>query len=502
MIQDFDLCIIGGGINGAGIARDAAGRGLRVLLVEKGDLASGTSSVSTGIIHGGIRYLEYWEFKLVRDSLKEREVLLGIAPHIVHPMTFVMPHTKGQRPVPVIKTGLFLYDHLAKRNRLEKSHTVDLKKSPYGAPLQEQFKKGFTYSDCRTYDSRLVVLNAMDAAMRGASILTRTECIDVHEHDGRWHLTLKDFNSTFVVSAGAVINAAGAWVRKILEKSGLATPEVPNVRLVKGSHILVPKLYEGNHAYTLQQPDKRIVFMIPSEGEFTQVGTTDVNFTGDPAHVQISEEEIMYLCAAINRVCKTSVTPADVIWHYSGVRSLFDDGKKNVSSVTRDYHLHLHEEMKAPMISVFGGKLTTYRVLSERVVDLLQKEINRSEEAWTAHTALPGGDIPHGDFPLFVNKKKVQYPWLPEDVLARYARSYGTWMDRFLEGAQSIKDLGRDFGSGLYDAEIFYLVQHEFARTTEDILWRRSKLGLKADEKTIRKLEKELPRIIEKVLNL
>ncbi len=286
MIQDFDLCIIGGGINGAGIARDAAGRGLRVLLVEKGDLASGTSSVSTGIIHGGIRYLEYFEFSLVRHALKEREVLMGIAPHLVYPMTFVMPHTKGQRPVPMIRAGLFLYDNLAVRHRLERSHAVDFQKSEYGTPLREQFKKGFTYSDCRTSDSRLVVMNAMDAAMRGATVLTRTECLDVHEHSGRWHLTLRDANTTFPVSAAAVVNAGGPWVRKILEQSKLATPDVPHVRLVKGSHILVPRLYEGGHAYTLQQPDKRIVFAIPA-GDFTQVGTTDINFDGDPGNVQI-----------------------------------------------------------------------------------------------------------------------------------------------------------------------------------------------------------------------
>jgi glycerol-3-phosphate dehydrogenase len=500
MILDYDLCIIGGGINGAGIARDAAGRGLKVLLVEKGDLACATSSASTKLIHGGLRYLEYYEFKLVRDSLQERETLLNIAPHIIHPMTFVLPHNKGQRPKWMIRSGLFLYDHLAKRKRLNKSHTVDLK--TYGPFLRGQYKTGFSYSDCRADDSRLVVLNAMDAAHHGATVLTRTECVRMEAEGQRWRIALKDLtkHTESHITAAAVVNAAGPWVRTVIEQSDLDAPDVPNLRLVKGSHIIVPKLFDGGHAYILQQPDKRIVFAIPYEGRYTLIGTTDVNFEGDPATVKISDEEIEYLCAAVNRVSNRRIAPGDVVWTYSGVRSLFDDGKQNASSVTRDYHLHVHENTgDAKLISVFGGKLTTYRVLAEKTVNMLLKETGRVAEEWTANAVLPGGDIPHADFDLFVIKKTTQYPWLPPALLQRYARTYGTRMDHFLEGAKSHVGLGRAFGDDIYEAEILYLVRHEWARDIEDILWRRTKTGLYVGEETIETLEKALPKILERV---
>jgi glycerol-3-phosphate dehydrogenase len=502
MIQNYDLCIIGGGINGAGIARDAAGRGLRVLLVEKGDLASATSSASTKLIHGGLRYLEHFEFKLVRDSLKERETLLGIAPHIIHPMTFVLPHSKEQRPYWMINAGLFLYDNLAKRRWLQKSRAVNFKDNFYGRALKEKFEKGFAYSDCWVDDSRLVVLNAMDAASHGATILTRTECEKIHAHGHRWNVILNDGRSHYSISAAAVVNAAGPWVRTVIDQSELATPDVPQVRLVKGSHIIVPKLFEGVHAYILQQPDKRIVFAIPYHDDFTLVGTTDVNFEGDPATVMISDDEVNYLCEAVNGSLKNNIKPENVMWAYSGVRSLFDDGKDNASTVTRDYHLHLHENRAAPMISVFGGKLTTYRVLAERVVDMLQQEMGRNEEPWTAEAVLPGGDIPHSDFELFVNKKKIQYKWLPEALVSRYAHCYGTRMDHFLEGAKNIKDLGKNYGDDIYEAELMYLVHHEWAQDVEDVLWRRSKIGLRAADKTIKNLEKVLPEILEKMVHV
>lgn len=501
MIQDYDLCIIGGGINGAGIARDAAGRGLRVLLLEKGDLANGTSSASTSIIHGGLRYLETYEFGLVRRSLKEREVLMSIAPHLVHPMTFVIPHGKGQRPYKVVGAGLFLYDNLAKRKKLQKSYAEKLEGHYYGVPLKEEYKKGFSYADCRTTDSRLVVVNAMDAAMHGAEIKTRTECINLREHGGRWHITMKEGNSVSTAGAKAVINAGGPWVRNIIDQSELAMADVPNISHIKGSHIIVPRQYDGGHAYTLQQPDGRIVFLIPYEDDLTLIGTTDEKFEGDLNDIRITHEEVEYLCAALNRVLKKSISEKDVLWSYSGVRTAPQPPEnKKLSSVSREHQILLHENMGAPLISVFGGKLTSYRYLAEEVVDVLQKEIGRDEEAWTSTAVLPGGDIPNEDFELFAGKKQKEYHWLPAELVQRYARSYGTRMDHFLSGAKTVKDLGKHYGHHIYEAEIFYLAKHEWARDVEDILWRRSKLGMKVDEKTMEKLEKALPKIIDKAM--
>jgi glycerol-3-phosphate dehydrogenase len=498
MILDYDLCIVGGGINGAGIARDAAGRGLKVILVEKGDLAGATSSASTKLIHGGLRYLEYLEIALVRDSLKEREILLGIAPHIIHPTTFVLPHEKGQRPRWMIGAGLFLYDHLAKRKRLRKSKAINLKQ--YEAFLKSGFNKGFSYSDCRVDDSRLVVLNAMDAVDHGAKVLTKTECVKIKPHEKRWQVSLKTPEGPLEITAGAVVNAAGPWVRRVIERSKLDAPDVPQLRLVKGSHIIVPKLFDGNHAFIIQQSDKRIVFAIPYEGTYTLVGTTDIKFEGNPADVKISDDEINYLCRAVNRCFKKEIQPQDVTWTYSGVRSLFDDGRKNVSSVTRDYHLHVHNDIEAPMISVFGGKLTTYRVLAEKTVTMLLKRMKRTGHAWTADKPLPGGDMPGADFELFLMKKRTQYPWMPAPLLTRYARSYGTRMDHFLDGASSLEHLGTHFGDQVYECEIHYLVRHEWARELDDILWRRSKLGLHVSDETMKNIEDVIPKMLENIV--
>lgn len=494
MNQEYDLLIIGGGINGAGIARDAAGRGLKVLLTEKGDLAGATSSASTKLIHGGLRYLEYGELGLVRDSLKERETLLSLAPHIIRPLNFILPHDARQRPYWMIFAGLKLYDHLASRRRLPKSRMLNFSYDDEGKPLQGLYRRGFVYADCWADDSRLVALNAMDAAAQGAEIATRTQCVNLRAQDGIWRAKLKsEAEGETDVSAKTVINATGPWVREIIERSGLAGPRVPGIRLVKGSHIIVKKLLPGQDAYILQQPDKRIVFVIPYQDDYTLIGTTEEKFDGpDPADPKISESEIEYLCGAFNASFKDRIEAADVQWTFSGVRPLLDDGKDSATAVTRDYLLFRHEDVAAPLISVFGGKLTTYRVLAEKAVSMILDALGRFGEAWTARAPLPGGDIPHGDMAVFFEKKAVQYKWLPPDLLRRYAASYGTRLDRFLEGAKSISDLGEHYGDGLYEAEVVYLMRQEWAQTAEDILWRRTKIGLKAAEETVAKLEKAL----------
>ncbi len=495
MEPDYDLCIIGGGINGAGIARDAAGRGLSVLLIEAQDLAQATSSASTKLIHGGLRYLEQGEFKLVHESLKEREILLNAAPHIVRPLEFVLPYVKGLRPRWMISLGLYLYDHLAGRKKLSPSSAVSLHDALIGVPLQNAYRDGFKYADCWADDARLVALNVIDAKSRGAEILTRTACMQIGMMHGTnfWYASLKDLDSgdEFQVTARMVVNAGGPWVRNILEASGLAHAKTPKIRLVKGSHIVVPSLYEGDHAYILQQPDKRIVFAIPYERDFTLIGTTDENFDGDPAAPFISAREKDYLIAAVNRFFQRAVSPEDIKWSYSGVRALFDDGEGAAQEVTRDYRLELDTSYGAPLLSVFGGKLTTYRKLAQQAVDKITGRKNNS--GWTVKSPLPGGDIPGGDFDAFLAKQVKRYSFLPEDLVYRYARSYGTRMDMVLKNAQNLKTLGRDFGGGLYEAEVLYLIKHEFARTVEDILWRRSKLGLHLEKKTVLALESAMP---------
>ncbi len=501
--KTYDLCIIGGGINGAGIARDAAGRGLSVILIESEDLASGTSSMSTKLIHGGLRYLEYYDFKLVRESLKEREALMKIAPHIIWPMEFVLPHDKTQRPYLMIRAGLFLYDNLARREVLKGSKGVALREHRFGAPLDHRFKRGFVYSDCWVEDSRLVALNAMDAASYGAEIRTYTKCMDIKRGENGWRIDLRDQNTDMhsQVSANMVVNAAGPWVSKVLSQAGLdQVAGTPSTRLVKGSHIITNRLHDGDQSYIIQNTDGRIVFVIPYEHDFTLIGTTEEAFGGDPRDAQISDQEMDYLCEVFNNNFKKQIDHDDVIWAFSGVRPLFDDGEQQAHKVSRDHKIHVHEEGKNPMLSVFGGKLTTYRVVAEQVVDQLMKCINQPDkQGWTTTKPLPGGDIMERDFESFLDVQGARYPFVPGHTLRRYGRAYGTRMALFLDGARGLKDLGQHLGDGVYEAEVIYLLHYEFARTAEDILWRRSKLGMHVSKDTIKALEELIPKILKKM---
>ncbi len=483
--KPFDLLIVGGGINGVGIARDAAGRGLSVALVEKDDLGAHTSSSSTKLVHGGLRYLEHYEFGLVRKSLAEREVLLRNAPHIVWPLRFLIPHDPSMRPVWMIRIGLFLYDHLARREILPGSETVDLRRHEAGQPLKEQWRAGIMYSDGWVDDARLVVLNALDAAERGATVLPRTRCVSARRDDGLWAAELQGAGGDRrTVRARALVNAAGPWADAFLREA-VNWPQVRPLRLVKGSHIVVRRLFEHPYAYIFQNPDKRIVFAIPFEGEFTLIGTTDVEIHGDPGAARCDAAEVDYLCAMINRYFRRQITPADVVWTYSGVRPLLDDGA-DASSITRDYRLELHVG-DAPLLSVWGGKITTYRALAEEAAQLLARPLGITKGDWTDAAPMPGGDLgtviaasgdPMADFEQFCALQARQRPWLPATLLRRYARAYGTRMERMLDGATSLAQLGEEIAPGLYEAELDYLRRHEWAMTADDILWRRSKLGL------------------------
>lgn len=485
--MDYDLCVIGGGINGAGIARDAAGRGLSVLLVEAKDLACATSSASTKLIHGGLRYLEYGEFKMVREALQERERLLRAAPHVIWPLDFVLPHVPEQRPFWMIRLGLYLYDFLGGRQLLKASRTVRFKDSQLGAPLKDEYKRGFVYSDCWADDSRLVVLNAMDARSHGAQIMTQTRCTGLKALDDGWCVSLVSGgdNDTFDVTAKAVVNAAGPWVRDVLDASKLETPETPKVRLVKGSHIIVPRLFYGDHCYILQQSDRRIVFAIPYEGQYTLIGTTEEAFEGDSYDAQISDGEIDYLCAAASYYFEKPVERSSVEWSYAGVRPLFDDGSDNVTNASRDYQIYTQGEADHPLLSVFGGKLTTYRVVAEDVVNKLMRLTGRSGKAWTADASLPGGDIPAADYGAFLEKSLARYGFLDDDLVQRYARAYGTKLHDILQDVSCIDGLGAYYGDGVYEVELRYLVDQEWALCAEDVLWRRSKLGLHVSADTV-----------------
>jgi len=471
----FDLLVVGGGINGSGIARDAAGRGLRVLLVEQDDLAAHTSSASTKLIHGGLRYLEEFHFALVRKALIEREVLLRSAPHIMRPLHFIMPHAPHLRPAWMLRAGLFLYDHLAHRERLAASGAVDLRTHIAGGALKSGYRRGFVYSDGWTDDARLVVLNALDARERGAVILTRTCCQQLTERGGRWSATLAGVDGRFVITARVAVNATGPWVDRFV---AAATPvrTAHRVRLVKGSHIVVPRLFEHRFAYIFQNEDRRIVFAIPYEHEFTLIGTTDVDYQGDPAAVRIEPAEVEYLCQLANRYFIRTLTPGEVSWSYSGVRPLLADESRDPMSVTRDYALEL-ERHPAPLLSVFGGKITTYRRLAEDAVNLLAPLLG-ARAPWTGSATLPGGDLPEGSFAVFLRTLERRYPWIPAALQQRYAHAYGTRLHRMLGSAAALADLGPELLPGLYAREVAYLCREEFARTTADILWRRSKLGL------------------------
>lgn len=475
----YDIAIIGGGINGCGIARDAAGRGLSVALFEKNDLASGTSSSSTKLIHGGLRYLEHYEFRLVRESLKEREVLLSMAPHISWPLRFVLPHLKGLRPAWLIRIGLFLYDHLGGREFLPSCTSVNLKTDPVGAPLKDHLRKGFEYSDCWVNDARLVTLNAMDAANRGVDINVRTEVIDAKRNDGLWDITVTDLrqNETRTIQARALINAAGPWVADVLN-SRVGSNSNSQVRLVKGSHIVVPKQFKHDRAYIFQNADQRIIFAIPYEQDFTLIGTTDVDYEGDPSDVAASNDEIAYLCKAASEYFVKSINPADVVWTYSGVRPLYDDGAASAQKATRDYVLELDgNDGQAPLLNIFGGKITTYRCLAEDALEKLSERIPVPDKPWTAGVALPGGDFPIGQFDHIYKELCRVYPNVDPALIHRLARAYGTLAGEILRPG-----LGHHFGGGLYQSEVAYLTKNEWATTGDDILWRRSKLGLRLTE--------------------
>jgi glycerol-3-phosphate dehydrogenase len=471
-LQEIDLLVIGGGVNGAGIARDAAGRGLSVLLVERGDLASATSSWSSKLIHGGLRYLEQFEFRLVAEALAEREVLLRIGAHLVWPAHFVIPHVPELRPRWMIRAGLFLYDHLGRRTTLPGSHAIRLDAPPYASGLKTDLRHGFVYSDCRVDDARLVVANAMDARDRGAHVLTRTECIAARRERGRWRATLLGGRE---VSARALVNAAGPWVKTVLNQR-LAQPSDDNVRLVKGSHIVLPRLYEGEHAFILQNDDRRVVFMIPYEAETTLVGTTDVPFDGEPSSATASDDEVVYLCRAVNRYLAREVKPADVLWRYAGVRPLYDDGSSDPSAVTRDYTLRVDAETgAAPVLSVFGGKITTYRRLAEQALHELARFFPQMKPAWTAMAPLPGSDFGGATCAQAYERLRARYAGIAPETLRGIFRRHGALAPQVLGDGQ----LGEDYGAGLHEREVRYFVEREWAVSAEDVLWRRTKAGLR-----------------------
>ena len=485
----FDLLIVGGGINGAGIARDAAGRGLKVLLVEKDDLAAHTSSASSKLIHGGLRYLEQFQFRLVRESLAERERLWRIAPHLIHPLDFVVPQEGSTRPDWLVRLGLFVYDHLGGRKRLPPTRTLDLATDPRGDGLKDRAGKAFAYADCYVDDSRLTILNALDAAERGARIATRTELVHAERGTDMWRATLIGPQDQERVSARVLVNAAGPWVTDLLRRVHVESRR--HIRLVKGSHIVLPRLYAGEHAFLIQNPDRRVVFAIPFEQGFTLVGTTDSFWNAAPGSPTIDDAEVGYLLDAVHRTFERPVEPGDIVWTYSGIRPLFDDRSSTAATVTRDYMLDLHEK-GAPILSIFGGKLTTYRRLAEHALRRLGHLFPNAGGPWTAQAALPGGDRDPAEL---LSSLESEFPRLPDALLRRMSRAYGTRANRILAGAVTLDDLGPVLAGDLTAREVDYLVNVEWARAAEDILFRRTKLGLHIDRLATGPLEDYLERI-------
>lgn len=475
----YDLLIIGGGINGAGIARDAAGRGLKVLLCEKDDLAQHTSSASSKLIHGGLRYLEQYQFRLVREALAEREVLMRMAPHLIHPMRFVMPHVPALRPGWMIRAGLFLYDYLARRDNLPASHAIDLRAAPYADGLRPGLTKGFVYADCWGDDARLVIANARAAADLGATILPRTACVSAAREHQHWRAILQPANAPpFERTCRALINATGPWAQEFLHKTmDLQTPY--RLKLVKGSHVLVPRLYQGEHAFILQNDDQRVVFVYPYEADFTLIGTTDVEHQGPPGQCSASPLEVDYLCRAANRYFQRHLTPADVVWSYCGMRPLFDDGAAKASEITRDYTFRVDGAANTPpLLSVYGGKLTTYRKLAEHALAQLAAWFPKMTPAWTESAPLPGGDLQGPSLDRHVDAVAHQTPGIPKHLIRALVSRHGNLAASVISAAQSLNDLGYHFGHTLYAREVNYFVRHEWARSADDVLWRRTKCGL------------------------
>lgn len=482
--NSFDLLIIGGGINGVGIARDAAGRGLSVALCEQGDLGGATSSASSKLIHGGLRYLENFQFRLVREALCEREILMRTAAHLITPLRFLLPHVPQVRAAWKIKSGLFLYDHLSRRSNLPRSKTLRFQGELVGQELKPAYRKGFAYSDCLVDDARLVLLNGRDAAIHGAKIMVRVQFLSAKIADGMWRVTVKDqiTGHQLVLQARSLVNAAGPWTEQVATSiEGWQSRR--RIRLVKGSHIIVPRLHLGKHAYMLQNEDKRVLFVIPYEDLFSLVGTTDIAYGGNPEPVTVSTEEIMYLCGVVTRFFTHSLSPQDIVWQYAGLRPLYDDGKSNPSAVTRDYAIELQRvDGVAPIVTVYGGKLTTYRNLAERVLEKLSNILPHLGCSWTESTPLPGGDLPRGGITALVQDLACKYSRLPLPMLTAIARRHGTLAWEVLDGADDTESLGKHFGACLFAREVDYMIEKEWARTGEDVLWRRTKTGLQMQE--------------------
>lgn len=491
MSIDYDVFVIGGGINGCGIARDAVGRGYSTGLCEMKDIGWATSSSSTKLIHGGLRYLEHFDFMLVRKALKEREVLWAMAPHIVEPVRLILPHHKGLRPAWLLRLGLFVYDYIGGRKKLPATKTINLANHETGKPLKPLFTKAFEFSDCRVDDSRLVVLNARDAAERGADILTRTRCTAAQKEGDHWVITLEDEKSgeERTITARMIVNAAGPWVDKVLSGS-FGRNNSHNVRLVQGSHIVVKKLFDHDRCYLFQNKDGRIIFAIPYRDNYTLIGTTDQDFDGDPGDAKAAPEEISYLCRCASEYFVEPVLEENVVWTYSGVRPLYDDGASKAQEATRDYVLRQEGEAgNAPVINIFGGKITTYRVLSEAVVKNIEELLGEKKPAWTENATLPGGYFPVGGFDQLVDETLKSFPFLEKVQACRMCHAYGSEIKLLLDGIGSVEEMGKNFGNGLSELEVNYMREKEWALTAEDVLWRRSKLGLKMSETQIQTLE-------------
>lgn len=484
-MADFDVIIIGGGVNGTGIARDAAGRGLRVLLLEQNDLASGTSSGSTKLFHGGLRYLEYYEFKLVRQALKEREVLLANMPHISWPLRFVLPHHRGLRPAWFLRLGLFVYDYIGGRKVLPATKTLRLN----GGPLKSEFIKGFEYSDCWVDDARLVALNARDAVTRGATVLTRAKCTWMDYVDGQWIVKYETAAGLKKASSTVAVNAAGPWLETVVENAEERQGKY-GLRLVRGSHIVVPKLFDHDQPYIFQQADGRIIFAIPYQDDFTLIGTTDADHIGTADKVECSPDEAAYLCDAASQYFEKPVRADDIVWKYSAVRPLLDQGADNAAAATRDYIVRWHGDgSRGPLLNIYGGKITTYRKLAEKVVGMLVEHFPDAGQAWTHDAPMPGGDFPIDGTETIVDRLLKSYPFLDGKWATRLMRAYGTDAEVMLGNAKSVGDLGIDFGATLFEREVTWLIEHEFAKRADDVVWRRSKLGLRMTPTEIEALD-------------